>query len=874
MDRRLWERIQDLYRQVSVLPEAERAGFLEQACEGDPALLEEIQAILTQEPPEKFMAHPGDRPSALAWLGIGLEGLTLQDFDLEEEIGRGGMGVVYRARQKSLERTVAVKILPAIQKEREQAAERFRREAKAASSLSHPAIVPVYSSGEERDHAWYAMAYVEGHDLYQELLAQEQNHQSREPSQERGEGKEDRVCLLPPFQGAAYLRALVARIAELADALHYAHSRGVVHRDVKPQNILLDSQARMYLVDFGLARDPRFGSLSLEGKIQGTPFYMSPEQARAAREQIDHRTDVYSLAVVLYECLGLKRPFEGRSSQEVMSQIMERAAPPLRRYNPDLPPELIWICAKGMEKELRYRYASAADFAEDLRRFLQHRPVMARPPGWRRSLLGWERRYRKWTLAAAFSFLVLVAGLSFDRYQSRKHALSSLMQTLSAKREAPLPIQLKDYSLIEYVQKLREAKQFAKAGEEYAETLATWEQEVLQFKDQMLDAFRQSLPGNEEGDFLEGEREQEFVMQAVSLQFLQKAFPEDEEIEQLVSAYPLVPRLSLKLQSGAGAGVRILPIDPLTSMPGLPVWEGRAPCKEIELERGYYRIQVDLDSGQLREFTRWLSWGDHLRLIVSSQELPLEPENLVLVPGGMLRLPEQDSAVLCPHRGKEILIPDLWVSRFEVSVGEYREFLNAFQERQKPWGWKSLPENEESERLPVIGVSWLDARDYAEWRGLRLLTHAEWEWVARGPNHGLLPWERDLQQPSTADQLHQLEIWRGNVFSNVVKELETEARFAAAYRRLQPVDSFAQAASPLGIHHLLGNVWEWTESLTTEPETGNLLWSSSKRIYLGDCYSAAHAGQGTGLASHGNQSPSRNYASHRVGFRCGRSHKP
>ncbi|MCK6445244.1 MAG: protein kinase [Planctomycetes bacterium] len=298
-------------------------------------------------------------------------GKQLGDFRILRELGHGAMGVVYLALQESLQRLVALKVLPVHLTLLENRVERFRREALAAAKLRHPSIVPIFAVGEERGMHYFAMEYVRGKNLAQELETQ------------RARKRDERVADSSDRLGSranGYIGHACEIAARIARALDYAHGQGVIHRDVKPQNILIDENGEPFLVDFGLAKDFELESLSGTGDRAGTPHYMSPEQALARRAKIDHRTDVFSLGVVLYEMLALRRPFEGTTFDEILHEIGTKDPRPVRTLNRDVPRDLAVIVEKALEKDPARRYATAGAFAEDLERFLRHESIIARPP--------------------------------------------------------------------------------------------------------------------------------------------------------------------------------------------------------------------------------------------------------------------------------------------------------------------------------------------------------------------------------------------------------------------------------------------------------------------------------------------------------------
>jgi serine/threonine-protein kinase len=297
------------------------------------------------------------------------------DYELGAEIGRGGMGVVYRARQVRLDRLVALKVMRTGPGGVAATLERFRHEAELIARLDHPAVVPIYEVGEYNGWVYYAMKLIEGGNLAQEVSGDQRSAVSAA----------ERAALTKVVQRRA---AMV--VAAVARAVQHAHERGVLHRDLKPSNILLDRQGRPYVTDFGLGRQLEGGSeLTQSGAIVGTPSYMAPEQASGRFGVVTIAADVYGLGSILYALLTGRPPFQGPSVLETVLLVREEAPQPPRSHNPCLARDLETICLKCLEKEPHRRYSSAAALADDLDRFLAGKPISARP------VRPWERAW-KW----------------------------------------------------------------------------------------------------------------------------------------------------------------------------------------------------------------------------------------------------------------------------------------------------------------------------------------------------------------------------------------------------------------------------------------------------------------------------------------------
>src|SRR4030095_12147771 len=274
-------------------------------------------------------------------------------YELLEEIGRGGQGVVFRARQKGLNRTVALKVISLGQWASKAHLTRFRREAEAAASLDHPGIVPIYEVGERDGSCYFSMKFVEG-------------------------GQLDEVVRRTPMS----IRQAAELIAKVARTVHYAHEHGILHRDIKPGNILLDEKGEPHLTDFGLARlIESESSVTRTMEVLGTPSYMAPEQAMGNNTAVSSATDVYGLGAVLYQLLTGHPPFAGGTTYETIKLVLDSEPRQPRLLNPKIDRDLSTICLKCLEKDPKRRYSSALALAKDLERWLKHEPIQGRRTG-------------------------------------------------------------------------------------------------------------------------------------------------------------------------------------------------------------------------------------------------------------------------------------------------------------------------------------------------------------------------------------------------------------------------------------------------------------------------------------------------------------
>lgn len=352
-----WAEVQAAFHHALDLGEAERTTYLAELRSSDADLAQEVARMLDANDSASRFAEPPDQEAVQREMNPAdyLQGRQLGDFILQEELGRGGMGVVFRAIQQSLDREVAIKVLPPALASSSTSYERFRREAIAASRLDHSGLAQPIHFGEAEGMAYIAMRLVEGPNLADLLRAHRKG--TTDP-------------LLPQAP-----KAIATFIAEVLDALHHVHSRGLIHRDVKPGNLILTDKGPV-LIDFGLAKDLTLEDLSHTGVPLGTPYYMSPEQVEAKKHHIDRRTDVYSVGVVLYELLVGRPPFTGTRPDAVCSQILQNRIP---RPAKGVPKALETITLKATSGQPSLRYQTAAEMAADLRRFVAGQAIQARP---------------------------------------------------------------------------------------------------------------------------------------------------------------------------------------------------------------------------------------------------------------------------------------------------------------------------------------------------------------------------------------------------------------------------------------------------------------------------------------------------------------
>ncbi|MHB8897481.1 MAG: WD40 domain-containing protein [Thermoguttaceae bacterium] len=417
---------------------------------------------------------------------------VLGDFRIVRELGAGGMGIVYEAEQISLGRRVALKVLPFATMLDPRQVLRFQNESRAAASLDHPNIVKVYSVGSDRGVHYYAMQYIEGRTLAS--LVTEMRRQagldsaSGEPvlaivttrtfegsacvgrvgSASYGEegrvgellcGTEGRVADpsygreggagnlshgrassgSSPRPSRAHFQSIARLGLQAAEALEHAHQLGIVHRDIKPANLLVDATGQLWITDFGLARIQADSNLTISGDVLGTPRYMSPEQVAGDRRVLDHRSDIYSLGATLYELITLHPPFTETDRNRLLKRIAEQEPTPVSRSNRSVPQELGTIVLKAMAKEPNARYASARELADDLQRFLDDKPILARRPSLGTRINKWLRRHPGLTAATMVVLSVaLLASLVGSVLISRAQKQALEQQAIAEANEAGL----------------------------------------------------------------------------------------------------------------------------------------------------------------------------------------------------------------------------------------------------------------------------------------------------------------------------------------------------------------------------------------------------------------------------------------------------
>ncbi|MDP6635492.1 MAG: protein kinase, partial [Phycisphaerae bacterium] len=443
------------------------------------------------------------------------------EYEIEREIGRGGMGIVYLARQKDLDRQVALKVIPptTLSKITRQ---RFLREAKALASLSHPNIVPVFTAGEQAGSLFIAMEYVPGVPLSTLIRAVRNRPAGQKASQAwaqclaSGTAPEDDAAPDRAKETAAldsqYLHTCLAVAGQIADALARAHDGGIIHRDIKPANIIIAPDGRARLLDFGLAAVHTEPHVTVSGEFFGTPHYVSPEQAAGLSGLVGPASDQYSLGAMLYECLALRPPFDGDSISVVLANVLNGDPKGVRHVNPTLPKDIDTILAKTLSRFPQERYNSMSDFAEDLERFASGRPILAKRANWMQRLVKWSRRRPAVAVLLVLMVAMIITGAGIWTYQERQrrrveHAADKT--ELQAKKDrADRDIQAATAEQWQYARLMAEADSQWRAGDapetkrllaQTATKWRNWEWDMLAWR---CDAQKQSFPRGSAATFL------------------------------------------------------------------------------------------------------------------------------------------------------------------------------------------------------------------------------------------------------------------------------------------------------------------------------------------------------------------------------------
>ncbi|MBK8100778.1 MAG: protein kinase [Planctomycetes bacterium] len=829
--------IRSLFERALELPPHERLAFLLQQCGGDDALRREIQMLLDSVPTDDFLDPP-------AVVRVALPD-QIGPWAIRGELGRGNHPVCLAQRD---DQVVALKVL-ALATASQTLQQRFLRDAASAQRLQHPHIVAVKDSGSTTEHAWIAMDLIDGHDLARELKLQLEDA----PTVPR---------LLPDFGSPDWYRA-VARICEqAASALGCAHEGGIWHRDVKPQNLLLDRQGNVLLTDFGVARDTHATRLTRTGELAGTLHYMSPEQAQQVHGQdLDHRTDLWSLGVVLYELLTLDVPYRGDTAVAVLTAIQRGRPQPIQRRNPDAPAALAAICARAMAFHRDDRYPSAAAMAADLRRFLVGQPPAPDRGARFRPLLRHVRQHRR-----RYSMLGGAAAIAMAAWAAAPSVLASGRQSqVRLLEEVCAPQSWESLSTTELRLAVVAADQLAGARITAAEgaVVAAFSDRLMKHlaagKDRVRNLLRPDAPGSPE------KNQQEAARLASALVTVA---PDDDELRSLLphdldsAAVMFVVSQSDRGPPAATRSLHIAAIDTATGSrtpgPQVPARTGTHFVKP-----GLWRFSIVEAGKPVREYTRMLREPATRHRIDAAGEPAVDPVPMIAFGSGRLTMPAE-----APWRplAEPIEVAPFEIDQHEVSNRQFLRFVDATGSPIDRQWFDLIRADAELLDRPAVFVTFAAAQAYAEWVGKRLPTWPEWLVACGGCTK---------EQPFPWGTLGPDGL-RGAVTGSFRPSLPWALALEEYRAHTRNVTDGAGSNREGGPLHLLGNVAEWTETPAWSPDLsehrGTWTLLEASHLVAGRNWALSSVPRYDSAAAYAEISEiTLSHCNHGRGFRCARS---
>ena len=707
------------------------------------------------------------------------------------------MGQVWEAEQLSLNRPVALKL---VRPERvsEQTLAMFDREARAGGRLSHPGIVGVHAFGTSDNVAWIAMELVPECCTLRDVLTQ------------LGE-----LEVTP----ASYYGDVAEFLAQVADALDAAHSAGVIHRDMKPQNILVTGDHRPKVTDFGLARLMDESAISKTGDCAGTDFYMSPEQVAAKRIGIDHRTDIFSLGVIMYEMLCLRRPFDGDTSQQVAEKIVTQDPVDPTKVRSQVPREMAVITGKCLSKARDRRYATMREVGADLRRYLANEPIHARPPGQLERLSLWMRRNPTKSIVGAVSaiaFVVISLLLADNLKRRRALTLSNTelgRQNLSlAMRENDLlgvAVRQLDRDLREeamtlwpaHPERIPELEDWLDATRELARRLADFERtgDELRAQAQLM----QLEPPRKNAVI---RRRQSGAPAIGDADLLVRG---DSETPEYSFGWSIPERLAFaqELAEGFAAGGAYADrwVVARAAIARHPEYEGL----ELETQMGLVPLGENRTTG-LWEFWHMAS-GREPAWSETGGARPGEASGIALVllppgsfhmgattePGALNFDPDADPDEAVVH---EVTLSPFFLSKYEMTQAQWTSVIASNPSYNSAQQTSSFP------TCPVESMSFFECERALFRLGLSLPTEAQWEYACRAGT--TTPWWTGERKESLAEPLAaNLADTSLRAFQKINPDIERWPELNDGFGLTAPAGSFA--ANPFGLHDMVGNVWEY-----------------------------------------------------------------
>ncbi|HYF51175.1 MAG TPA: protein kinase [Planctomycetota bacterium] len=695
------------------------------------------------------------------------------EYEILEEINRGGMGIVYKARDPQLRRQVAIKVLLAGEGATDEDIKRFQREAQSTARLQHSNIVPIYAVGTHEGKPYFVMDFIEG----------------KTAKQLKEEGR------ISP-------RLALGIIEGVAEALHHAHLNGVVHRDVKPGNILVDKFERAQLMDFGLARrvDEDL-DITQAGTTMGTPSYMAPEQAEGKLDQVDAQSDLYSAGACLYELLTGQPPFDGPTIMAVLRKVVDDQPIPPRQINPKIHRDVETICMKCLEKEKAQRYANCKELADDIRRFNMGEAIAAKPLGLIPALIRKARRHREITIASTVVVLAIFAAIGYTVKQSRDAAQEQIRER-NEKIETAVGAGRK---LLKGAKStLAELDESTRAGFEAQSDKA---QEAIE---KALDAYREAeylAPENAEvKEALESLRKMQTDLEVRGFVHRARVFldplpagPEGKTDLPNFSGAEFAAREALKRQKdnadarallNTALGIRAVNIEAAGApadvyarrildragrqLPGDPEDKGtllgKTPIKGKELEPGLYVVTLQRKDAGAQQYTLWVSRDARDDDLQIRAAMNTAEENMALIPEG------------------NVILPQLGAQKIGAFLIDRYEFPNR------------------AGQMPESGFTAVEIMSKARRKcgdaGKKVCTSSQWLRACMGDGDRRYPYGKSYV-PNTCATGYASESQR--------------RPFVSGY--------FSRCQTPEGVYDMSGNVAEWTETEQTETIYGGE-WTS------------------------------------------------